>query len=197
MQFGSHQNMVPSLAITFIICAVGVLSAVKLKRLTCKDPVMNAFTGEIRIFVFDYPPVDWAFCNGSIVPSAQNAALYSILGNIYGGSTPTSFALPNLNGVAPIGAGSGPGPITRGLVGAEKVTLSSAQMGNHTHTVTLETVTLAAGECLDDVCRPDCHLLCVAPFPSDSSTQGAKLTASTVHRQPAPSPRRQSVHFLD
>ncbi|HVV44976.1 MAG TPA: tail fiber protein, partial [Bryobacteraceae bacterium] len=70
---------------------------------------MDAFTGEIRIFGFNYAPVDWAFCDGSTIPVSQNQVLYSLLGNIYGGTYPNTFAVPNLKGVAPMGAGIGPG----------------------------------------------------------------------------------------
>ncbi|HVV70278.1 MAG TPA: tail fiber protein [Verrucomicrobiae bacterium] len=104
---------------------------------------MDAFTGEIRIFGFSYAPADWASCDGSTIPISQNQVLYSILGNIYGGTYPNTFAVPNLKGVAPMGAGIGPGLTPRQTgdeVGAETVALSSSQMCAHNHTVTLETV---------------------------------------------------------
>ena len=46
---------------------------------------MDPFIGEIRCFGFNFAPLNWAFCNGQLMPIAQNTALFSILGTIYGG----------------------------------------------------------------------------------------------------------------
>lgn len=42
-------------------------------------------------------PSGWLECNGATVPIAQHVALYSLLGDRFGG-TFTSFALPNISG---------------------------------------------------------------------------------------------------
>lgn len=97
---------------------------------------MDAFIGEIRIFAGNYAPQYWAFCNGQLLPIAQNPALFSILGVMYGGDGRTTFALPNLNGRVPIGFGAGPGltPRTQGQIGgSETVTLLQSEMPTHTH----------------------------------------------------------------
>ncbi|SFL21253.1 Microcystin-dependent protein [Paenibacillus sp. 1_12] len=96
----------------------------------------DAFIGEIRIFSGNYAPYGWALCNGQLMPIAQNAALFSILGTQYGGNGSNDFALPNLNGAAPMHGGSGAGLTTRHIgekVGAESVTLTAAEMPSHTH----------------------------------------------------------------
>ena len=56
----------------------------------------DPFIAEIRIVGFNFAPRGWAFCNGQILPIAQNTALFSLLGTTYGGNGTTNFALPNL-----------------------------------------------------------------------------------------------------
>jgi microcystin-dependent protein len=56
----------------------------------------SSFTGEVRIFAFDWAPRGWARCDGQLMPIAQNQALYSLLGSAYGGDGTTTFALPDL-----------------------------------------------------------------------------------------------------
>ncbi|CAM4308927.1 Microcystin-dependent protein [Pedobacter westerhofensis] len=70
---------------------------------------MDAYVGEIRIFCGTFAPSGWAFCDGSILNITQNTTLFSILGTVYGGNGTQTFGLPNLNGIAPIGTGQGPG----------------------------------------------------------------------------------------
>ena len=69
----------------------------------------EAFIGEIRLFAGNFAPRGWAFCEGQLLSIAQNTALFSLLGTIYGGDGVTTFSLPDLRGRTPIGAGSGPG----------------------------------------------------------------------------------------
>ena len=59
------------------------------------------FIGEIRIFGCNFAPRGWAFCQGQLLPIAQNTALFSILGTTYGGDGRTTLALPDLQGRAP------------------------------------------------------------------------------------------------
>jgi microcystin-dependent protein len=56
--------------------------------------------GEIRLFAGNYAPLNWMFCQGQLLPIAQNAALFSILGTFYGGDGQVTFGLPNLPGPA-------------------------------------------------------------------------------------------------
>ena len=96
------------------------------------------FVAEIRIFAGNFAPRNWAFCNGQLLPISQNTALFSLIGTTYGGDGRTTTALPNLQGRAPMHAGRGPGLTDRRLGqkgGVETVTLSEAQMPNHTHTL--------------------------------------------------------------
>lgn len=70
------------------------------------------------------------------MPISQNTALFSLLGTTYGGNGTSNFALPNLQGSAPIGAGQGPGLSLRDLGesgGEQTVTLLQSEMPAHSH----------------------------------------------------------------
>ncbi len=75
----------------------------------------DPFVAEIRIFPFNFPPKGWAFCDGQILPLSQNTALFSLLGTTYGGDGKSNFALPNMQGNAPMHPGQGPGLLLHDL----------------------------------------------------------------------------------
>lgn len=58
--------------------------------------------GEIMMFGGYYAPRGWALCAGQLLPITQNYALFSLLGNRYGGDGRTTFALPDMRGRFPI-----------------------------------------------------------------------------------------------
>lgn len=98
----------------------------------------DPFVAEIRIFPFNFVPKGWAWCDGQILPLSQNTALFSLLGTIYGGDGKSTFALPNLQGNAPMHPGQGPGLSLHDLGesgGSETVTLLQSQIPSHTHTM--------------------------------------------------------------
>jgi len=91
----------------------------------------EAFVAEIRIVGFNFPPRGWAFCNGQLMAISQNTALFSLLGTTYGGDGKSTFALPNMQGNAPMQQGQGPGLSLRDLgeIGGEQnVTLLQTEM---------------------------------------------------------------------
>lgn len=99
---------------------------------------MDPYIGEIRIFAGTFAPKGWALCNGQLLPVVQHSALYSILGNKYGGDGRTTFALPDLQGRAPMHAGNGNGLTPRSVGekgGVAEVTLSLNEMPAHRHDV--------------------------------------------------------------
>jgi microcystin-dependent protein len=98
--------------------------------------VSSPFVGEIRMFCSNFAPLGWALCNGQLLPISQNTALFSLLGTTYGGDGRSNFALPNLQGMSPMGQGDGDGltPATLGQVGgAATVTLTTSEIPAHTH----------------------------------------------------------------
>ena len=98
---------------------------------------MDPFVGQIQLVAFNFAPVGWAFCNGQLLPINQNTALFSLLGTTYGGNGTTNFALPNLQGMAALGQGQGPGLSLYDLGqtgGATTVTLLQSMVPTHSHT---------------------------------------------------------------
>jgi len=94
------------------------------------------FLGEIKMFAGNFPPKNWAFCNGQLLPISQYVALFSLLGTNYGGNGTTNFGLPNLQASIPVHWGQGPGLSSRviGEVGgAQSVNLLITEMAAHTH----------------------------------------------------------------
>jgi microcystin-dependent protein len=97
---------------------------------------MDPFVAEIRIYPFNFAPKGWAFCDGQLLPLSQNTALFSLLGTTYGGDGKSNFALPDMQGNAPMHPGQGPGLSLHDLGetgGSEFVTLLESEMPLHTH----------------------------------------------------------------
>jgi len=98
----------------------------------------DPFVAEIRIFPFNFAPRGWAFCNGQLLPISQNTALFSLLGTTYGGDGKSTFALPDLQGSAPMHPGQGPGLSLHDLgeaAGTDTVTLLSPEMPIRSHSL--------------------------------------------------------------
>jgi microcystin-dependent protein len=96
----------------------------------------DPFVAEIRIFPFNFAPKGWAFCNGQLLPLSQNTALFSLLGTTYGGNGKSNFALPDMQGNAPMHPGQGPGLSLHDLgemSGSQFVTLLESEMPSHSH----------------------------------------------------------------
>jgi microcystin-dependent protein len=95
----------------------------------------QAYIGQVQPFAFNFPPKNWAQCNGQIIAIQQNSALFSLLGTMYGGNGTTTFALPNLQSRVPMHAGTLNGEtFTQGETsGTENVLLTSATTPAHTH----------------------------------------------------------------
>jgi microcystin-dependent protein len=109
------------------------------------------FIGEIKMFAGNFAPRGYALCNGQVMLIIQNTALFSILGVTYGGDGRTTFALPDLQGRAPMMWGQGPGLSSRVLGetgGSTTVTLNLNEMPSHTHALQCQT---QAGNVTDPV----------------------------------------------
>src|SRR4051812_12108250 len=108
---------------------------------------MDPFVAEIRIFPFQFAPKGWAWCDGQLLPLSQNTALFSLLGTTYGGDGKSNFALPDLQGRAPMHPGQGPGLSLHDLGetgGSETVTLLESEIPSHTHTMGAQTIPLGS-----------------------------------------------------
>lgn len=99
----------------------------------------DPFVAEIRIFPFNFAPPGWAWCDGQLLPLSQNTALFSLLGTTYGGNGQSTFALPDLQGRAPMHPGQGPGLSLHDLGeagGEETVSLLESEIPAHSHGMT-------------------------------------------------------------
>ncbi len=94
------------------------------------------YVGEIRMFTGNFAPVDWAFCDGQLLPIQGNEMLYSVLDVHYGGDGVNTFGLPDMRGRIPVHQGRGINLTNRTLgekFGVERATLSVDQIPSHTH----------------------------------------------------------------
>ena len=89
------------------------------------------YVGELRMFAGNFAPAGWAFCDGQLLPIAENETLFNLIGTTYGGDGQSTFALPDLRGRIPIHQGNG--FILAETGGVEQITLTVSQIPAHTH----------------------------------------------------------------
>jgi len=89
------------------------------------------YVGEIRMFAGNFAPAGWMFCEGQLLPISENETLFQLIGTTYGGDGESTFALPDLRGRVPLHQGSG--FILAETGGVEEVTLTVAQIPQHSH----------------------------------------------------------------
>lgn len=93
--------------------------------------------GEVRAVVFNYAPVNWHLCDGSLLSVTTYQALFSLLGTTYGGDGVNTFGIPDLRGKLIVSKGQGTGRTNRALGSsgsAETVVLIEANLPAHSHT---------------------------------------------------------------
>lgn len=96
----------------------------------------ESYVGEIRMVGFNFAPEGWAPCDGRILAITEYEALFSLIGNTFGGDGQETFALPDLRSRIPIHAGQGPGLTNRvpgEAGGSEQVTLTAQNLPTHDH----------------------------------------------------------------
>lgn len=97
---------------------------------------MEGVMAVVTMVAYDFAPKNWAYCNGQILPIAQNQALFSLLGTTFGGNGVNTFALPNMQSRVPVGTGQGGGlsNYTLGeVIGSETTTLNINNLPPHVH----------------------------------------------------------------
>lgn len=97
---------------------------------------MEEFIGVVLPYAGAKAPTGWLCCDGSSVDIAKFPALFSIIGNTYGGDGITKFALPDLSGRMVFGTGTGVGLTRRDLSqkgGSASVTINVQSMASHSH----------------------------------------------------------------
>ena len=96
------------------------------------------YVGEIRIFAGNFAPAGWMFCEGQLLPISENETLFNLIGTTYGGDGKSNFALPNMEGNAPMHPGQGPGLSLHDLGetgGSQTVTLLESEIPSHSHSL--------------------------------------------------------------
>lgn len=98
---------------------------------------MDEYIGIVKLFAGTFAPRGWMLCQGQLLPVAQYSALFSIIGNTYGGTGTTTFALPNLCGLTAVGTGtsraSGTVYKVGEVAGSETTTILTQNMPPHQH----------------------------------------------------------------
>lgn len=150
---------------------------------------MEPILGQLMVFTGNFAPLGWALCNGQLLQIRQYTALFSILGNYYGGDGKTTFALPDLRGrvVSHTDTTNNALPELGATYGTESNMLTLNQIPPHSH-VTTGVVTVAASTTTDeDSESPIGSFLRSTPGVSTyTSTPNGLMGASTVTAQMAP-----------
>ena len=156
---------------------------------TSASAQFDCMIGEIRPFAGNFAPIGTAFANGQLLAVSQYDALFSLYGTTYGGDGRTTFALPDLRGRAPMGAGQGPGLSNYRLgqkAGQQTTTLTAAQIPAHTHAATTET-TLHGSNAVGNTADPTNARLASDPAVNlystaapNASMNAASLTSTTT-----------------
>ncbi len=137
----SHNNMMPTATIKYLICTYGTYPSRNSGGL---DETM----GMINIYAFNFEPGGTAKCDGQILPISQHSALFSIIGTTYGGDGRTTVGLPDLRGRVVVGEGSN-GVSQNYQLGSKggqvNVTLATQNMPSHSHNVTMNFDVIAKG----------------------------------------------------
>jgi microcystin-dependent protein len=134
----------PGLVVTYGIAHTGAFPG------QGSNPFVNAnglpVTGEVRAFARSSLPSGFLAADGSLVPISTYQALFSLLGTTFGGDGESTFALPDLRGRSPLGAGNGIGLTPRPLAqasGTDFHRLTAAELPLHAHSLAAPAETIA------------------------------------------------------
>ena len=132
------KNAVQRLAVSRVAraCALVWLAPLSMAAHACSED--SPYIGSVCAMVTSYCPQGYLPANGQVLQINTYQALYSLVGNVFGGTAQAgTFGLPNLNGRTIMGTGLSPVSGTvyqRGqVVGSETVTLNATNIAPHTH----------------------------------------------------------------
>ena len=99
----------------------------------------NPYVGEIRLFGGNFAPLNWHFCDGTLLAISDNPTLYNLIGTTYGGDGQNTFALPDMRSCVPVHWGTAPSSGGNYIMGqrggTETVALLTQQIPSHNHTM--------------------------------------------------------------
>jgi microcystin-dependent protein len=110
-------------------------------NITARTALFPAFspTGSVTMYAAASAPPGWLICDGSAVSRTVYAALFSVIGVLWGpGDGSTTFNIPDMSGRVPGGTGGTLGGLTT-QGGVDSISLSSANLPQHTHSGTTGT----------------------------------------------------------
>lgn len=148
---------------------------------------MDPFVAEIRVFGFNFAPRGWAFCDGQLMILSQNTALFSLLGTTYGGDGRTNFALPDLQGRAPMHPGQGPGLSLHDLGepgGSASVSLLESEIPSHSHSVSGTSTPSSLPSPANNLWAPGAGRTAPAAFQSGAANTAMLPTGPSGGNQP-------------
>jgi microcystin-dependent protein len=153
------------------------------------------FVGEIRMFGGNFAPAGWHFCDGALMPIAENDTLFTLIGTTYGGDGEETFGLPNLQGRIPIHQGQGTG-ISQNyqlgeMAGVETVTITVPQLPIHNHAVIASTATATNPNPQDNILATS---LTIDSYVIDVA--GPSLAANTIQPVGGSQPHDNMMPFL-
>jgi microcystin-dependent protein len=137
-----YDNMQPSLAMNYVITLEGLFpsrsfaATTEPADVTPQAGISDPFIAGVGLFAGSGVPSGFSPADGSELMIAQNEALFSLIGTIYGGDGQTTFVLPDLRGRAAMHFGQGPGLSNWFLgetSGGEAQTMLVTQMPGHDH----------------------------------------------------------------
>jgi len=122
-----------------IVAGTGLMTAGSRPAQACAS---EPYLGAVCPIAGEKCPQGYVLADGRTLQIQSYAALYSLLGNSFGGDFKTYFKIPDLRGRTPVGTGSattstGTQTVTLGQsFGAEGAALTTDNLPQHTHTAT-------------------------------------------------------------
>jgi microcystin-dependent protein len=142
------------------------------------------YVGQIMMFGGNFAPAGWMFCQGQLLPISENETLFNLIGTTYGGDGQETFALPDLQGRAPLHMGQGPGLSTYVIgerSGTESVTLTTNQIPSHSHLAMISTSPATSGSPANNILADEAiglgQATCFSYGPFASTTPPSTLLA--------------------
>lgn len=168
---------------------------------------MSGILGEIRAFGGNYAPDNWLQCNGQSLSVSQYQALFSLIGNIYGGDS-ANFNIPDLRGRLMVSFGQAPNNGSNYPIGSkggyEGVPLAAANIPVHTHTFNLNNQPATTNYCGGniyaaplDTGTTNYPIKSFLPNnPSDTTQSVVNLNAATISTEGQSIPHENRQPFL-